>query len=256
LIIYPAIDLRHGQCVRLVKGDPAAQTVYGTDPAFMARRWTEAGARWLHIVNLDGAFGDSEAAKANQAAIAEISRSIEIPFQLGGGLRSMEDIEQAFQLGARRVILGTAAIEQPELVQQAIAQFGPGQVVAGIDASDGYVAVRGWREVTKVTALELALQLKDWGIRTVIHTDISRDGMLEGANLAASARLSSESGLAVIISGGVSGMADIRAAVALQHPGLDGIIIGKALYAGDIDLAEALTYAAAEQRPSLSERES
>lgn len=253
--VYPAIDLRGGQVVRLKEGDPARQTTYSKDPAATARRWLSAGAGWLHVVNLDaalstsvdasaetlskgGAFGDSDA--SSQAALQEIlaaARAFGAQVQFGGGLRSLEAIEAALDIGVNRAILGTLAIEQPDVLKEALDRFGPERVAVGIDARDGLVRVRGWQEGSGVPASELALQMRILGLRTVIFTDIRRDGMGRGLNLAATRSLADASGLEVIASGGVHTLEDVAAA---RQAGLAGAIIGRALYEGTVDLKEAL----------------
>ena len=232
--IYPAIDLRGGKVVRLQEGDLARMTAYSDDPSEMARRWLDAGARWLHVVNLDGAFGESE--DVNRSALEAILK-LDARVQFGGGLRSLEAIAYAFDLGVNRVVLGTIAIEQPDVVANALTRFGAERIAVGIDARDGLVRVRGWKDNSGVSALDLALQMRSMGLRTVIFTDISRDGLGSGLNIAASLKLAEASGLDVIASGGVKVMGDV---IAARDAGLSGVIIGRALYEGTIDLREAL----------------
>ncbi|MBN1401815.1 MAG: 1-(5-phosphoribosyl)-5-((5-phosphoribosylamino)methylideneamino)imidazole-4-carboxamide isomerase, partial [Anaerolineae bacterium] len=176
MIVYPAIDLRKGRCVRLQQGDAAAETVFVDDPADAARRWASEGAEWLHVVNLDGALG--EAGEANLAAVRRILAAADLPVQFGGGLRSLEDVSALLELGAARVILGTVALREPEVVQAALQRFGPERIAVGIDARAGLVAVHGWRDVSTVGATDLALQMRALGIERVVYTDIARDGML------------------------------------------------------------------------------
>ena len=233
-VIYPAIDLRNGKVVRLAQGDLARTTIYADDPAATARKWKEAGAAWVHVVNLDGAFG--EAAEANWRALKEIAKA-EIRIQFGGGLRDIESIRCAMRLGVARAVIGTAAVENPALVDVALAEFGPERVAVGVDAKDGRVRVKGWAEESAVTAVELAQRLKGQGIQTIIFTDVSRDGIGVGVNVEETASLAKESGLAVIASGGVAGIEDVRR---VRGAGLAGVIIGRALYEGEIDLAAAL----------------
>ncbi len=235
MIIYPAIDLRGGRCVRLRQGRADNETVYSDDPVQMAQHWVSQGALWLHMVDLDAAMGRPS---ANQAAIAAIAPSAGVPVQFGGGLRSMETIEAAFALGVRRVVIGTAAIRNPDLVRRAVARYGADAVAVGIDSRAGMVAVHGWQETTETAALSLALQMKTLGLEHIICTDVSRDGMLEGPNLDALRQMAEKSGMSVIASGGVSSLADVRALAAI--PGIDGAIIGQALYTGAFTLAEAL----------------
>lgn len=244
MILFPAIDLRHGRCVRLRQGDPKAETVFGDDPAAIARRWAALGAEWLHVVNLDGAFGDAEATDGdlppNLRRLAEIRSAIDIPIQFGGGLRRLQDITLALALGAARVVLGTAAVRDPQLVSEALRQFGRERVVVGIDARDGFVATHGWQETSSLPAATLARSLADAGLKRMVYTDISRDGMLAGVNLAATVELARSSGMAVIASGGVSSLADITALANCESAGIEGAIIGQALYTGALALDEAL----------------
>jgi phosphoribosylformimino-5-aminoimidazole carboxamide ribotide isomerase len=260
-IIYPAIDLRRGQVVRLRQGDPAAQTTYGDDPAMMARRWAAEGTAWLHVVNLDGALArsaeesplsiigqdsslpvvaqndtDGGGLSLNLRRLMEIRAAVALPIQFGGGLRTLDDIALGLELGATRVVLGTVAVRQPELVEEAVARFGADRIVVGIDARDGLVATHGWRETSALTALTVARRMADLGVPRIVYTDITRDGTLTGVNLAATAALARESGLKVIASGGVASLADIRALAARQADGIEGVIVGQALYTGAIDL--------------------
>jgi len=236
--IYPAIDLRGGRVVRLQEGDPARQTTYGNDPAQAAERWLEAGARWLHVVNLDGAFDENDSANhAALHAILEIASRFKARAQFGGGLRSHAAVERALDLGVSRVVLGTIAIEQPQLVTIAIEAFGADKIAVGIDARDGFVRVHGWQSESGILATDLALQMRDAGVRTIIFTDISRDGLGTGLNIPSTRALAQSSGLDVIASGGVHTLADV---VAAREAKLAGVIIGRALYEGTIDLQEAL----------------
>jgi phosphoribosylformimino-5-aminoimidazole carboxamide ribotide isomerase len=250
MIVYPAIDLRHGRCVRLVQGDPQAETVFGDDPAAVARRWAGMGAEWLHVVNLDGAFGDQSAPNRNAGALRAILNAVTIPLQFGGGLRSLGDVEAALSLGVSRVVIGTAALQNPELVEEAVRRFGGEYVAAALDVRNGRVATHGWQTLSQVTPLSLALRMKDAGVRRIVYTDISRDGMLSGVNAEACARLARKGRLAVIASGGVAGLEDVRCVQAVQGSGVEGIIIGRALYTGRIDLREALAVARLARRPS------
>lgn len=235
--IFPAIDLRHGQVVRLQHGDPRRQTVFSSDPAGIAQQWIAAGADWLHVVNLDGAF--DEAGAANWAALPALTR-LGARVQFGGGVRTLAGIERALAAGASRVILGTAAVENPALVAQALAHFGPERIVAGIDARDGWVKTRGWQQDGGQTPAGLGQQLRALGLTTIIHTDISRDGVLSGVNAAASAALAQATGLHVIASGGVAGLPDVRRCAALAAQGVVGVITGRAIYDGSLDLRQAL----------------
>ena len=238
--VYPAIDLRLGRVVRLVQGDPKRQTVFGDDPAAMARRWVEAGASWLHIVNLDGAFEEPD--NRNRAAIGQIMQALEgiephPGVQLGGGLRTIADIEQAFSSGIKRVILGTAAVQAPEILLAAIERFSPEQVAVALDVADNKVMLRGWVQAGEIDPLSLCKDLVRSGVAQIIYTDISRDGTGAGLNLAAAGALAQETGLSVIGSGGVKTLEDVRQA---RARGLSGVIIGRALYDGAISLPEAL----------------
>ena len=239
LLIIPAIDLRGGRCVRLVQGDPNRETVYADDPVAVARTFAAAGARRLHVVDLDGAFAGLP---SNLSVAAAIAKAVDVPVELGGGIRTMAAIEAVLAAGITYVILGTAAIEQPELVEEACRRF-PGRVLVGIDAREGRVAVRGWAEGTDKDAVELAREMRGLGVQQVIFTDIARDGMLSGPNLAALERVA-QAGVEVIASGGVSSLADVRAIASMRERGVAGAIIGKALYTGAVDLKEALAVAA------------
>lgn len=232
--IYPAIDLRGGKVVRLKEGDPARMTAYSDDPAETARRWLETGTSWLHVVNLDGAFGESDA--ANRSALEKILK-LEVQVQFGGGMRSLAAVERALELGVSRAVLGTIAIEQPEVVEAALKKFGAEKVAVGIDAREGLVRVRGWKDNSGISATDLALQMRTLGLRTVIFTDVSRDGLGSGLNIPSTRGLMEASGLDVIASGGVHTLADVNAA---RDANLAGVIIGRALYEGTIDLKEAL----------------
>jgi phosphoribosylformimino-5-aminoimidazole carboxamide ribotide isomerase len=228
--------------VRLVQGDPHAETVFSDDPPGTAQRWTALGAEWLHVVNLDGAFGDAVAG-ANLAALRAILGSVSIPVQLGGGLRSLPDIATALELGVRRAIVGTAAVEEPALVEAAVREFGTEAIAVAIDARDGMVATHGWLAVSDVSALELAQRVRVAGVGRVVYTDISRDGTLSGVNAGACAEVARATGLRVIASGGVATLADVDRVKAVESDGVEGIIIGRALYAGQIDLRAALALA-------------
>ena len=232
--IYPAIDLRSGKVVRLKEGDPARMTAYSDDPVETAQRWSSAGAGWLHVVNLDGAFGEHD--DLNRSALEAILK-LGTQVQFGGGLRSLAAIERAMDLGISRVVLGTVAIEQPTVVEAALKKFGSESIAVGIDARDGFVRVRGWKDASGVSALDLALQMQTLGLRTAIFTDVSRDGLGSGLNISATRELAEVSGLAVIASGGVHTLDDV---IAARDANLAGVIIGRALYEGTIDLREAL----------------
>ncbi len=237
MTILPAIDLKEGRCVRLLQGRQEDETVYSDDPAAVARRWQDEGATYLHLVDLDGAF---EGAFRNLAAITRILETVTIPAELGGGVRSLDDVSRLLSLGLDRVILGTVAIREPDVAQSAVERFGPERVVVGIDAKGGRVAVKGWVETTEVGAVDLALRMKALGVRRVIYTDIATDGMLAGPNIEATRVLAVETGLNVIASGGISSLDDLRRVAALEPLGVDGVIVGKALYEGRVDLREAI----------------
>lgn len=238
-IIFPAIDLRSGSVVRLRQGDPGQQTTYADDPAQVARRWLEAGAQWLHVVNLDGAFGESDG--ANQKAlksILQVTKEFKAQVQFGGGMRGEGDIVSALQLGVDRVVLGTMAVENPDLLQRAIRSYGPEVIGASLDARQGWVQVRGWQQGTQVRALQLASQLAGLGLKWLVYTDISRDGLGTGLNLEATSELALASGLQVIASGGVNSQEDVNQA---RRAHLAGVIIGRALYEGKLNLKAALS---------------
>ena len=234
MILYPAIDLKDGNCVRLLRGDMAKATVFGTDPAAQARAFAGAGCEWLHLVDLNGAFAGKP---VNAGAVEAILAAVKVPVQLGGGIRDMATIAGWLEKGLARVILGTVAVENPDLVREAAAEF-PGRIAVGIDARNGLVATRGWAEETQVGATALARSFEDAGVAAIIYTDIDRDGAMQGPNLAATKALARSVTIPVIASGGVSRIADL---VALRDTGvIAGAISGRALYDGAIDLAEAL----------------
>lgn len=236
--VYPAIDLRGGQVVRLKEGDPERLTAYSDDAAETARRWLEAGARWLHVVNLDGAFGERD--DVNREAlkvILEVTKFFDADVQFGGGVRSLEAVEAALSLGVSRVVLGTTAVEKPDVVAEALQRFGAEHIAVGIDARDGFVRVRGWKENSGISAVDLANKMKSLGLRTVNFTDVSRDGLGSGLNISSTRVLAYISGLEVIASGGVHTLEDVLAA---REAHLAGVIIGRALYEGTIDLERAL----------------
>lgn len=234
MILYPAIDLKDGNCVRLLRGDMEAATVFGNDPAAQARIFQEAGAEWLHLVDLNGAF---EGKPVNASAVEAILGAINIPVQLGGGIRDMATIENWLNRGLSRVILGTVAVENPALVREASDAF-PGQIAVGIDARGGKVATRGWATETDVTATDLARSFEDAGVAAIIYTDIDRDGAMQGPNTSATEALARAVNIPVIASGGVSSMKDLQALRDTRV--ISGAISGRALYDGAIDLAEAL----------------
>jgi phosphoribosylformimino-5-aminoimidazole carboxamide ribotide isomerase len=236
--IYPAIDLRTGKVVRLKEGDPARMTSYSDDPAQTARQWLSLGARWLHVVNLDGAFGENDS--ANQLAlraILKVAKEFGAQTQFGGGLRSVNDIQRAFDLGVDRTVLGTIAIQQPKVIREALQKLGMERIAVGIDAREGLVQVRGWADNSGISAIDLALQMRTLGLRTVIFTDIRRDGLGTGLNISSTCELAEASGLEVIASGGVHTLRDV---IAARNANLSGVIIGRALYDGTIDLKAIL----------------
>jgi len=236
MIIFPAIDLKNGHCVRLMQGDPERMTVYGRDPAEMAKRWEQEGAQWLHVVDLDGAFSKEP---RNKNAIQSIAKSVSIPIQVGGGLRNLETIKNYFEFGVERVIVGTAALRDPHLLRQACHLY-PKKVALGIDARDGKVAVEGWKEVSNKDAISLVRQYADVQLGAVIYTDIHRDGMQTGVNIEATRRLIEATEIPVIASGGVATLSDIESLLPLIPLGLMGVITGKAIYTGTLKLGEAL----------------
>jgi phosphoribosylformimino-5-aminoimidazole carboxamide ribotide isomerase len=234
VIIIPAIDLKDGKCVRLLQGRKESVTVYSDNPASVAGQWAGLGAELIHVVDLDGAFTGLQ---KNYEAIHAIRRAVDIPIQVGGGIRDIARIQKLMELGINRAILGTSAAKRPELVREACGLF-PGCIVVGIDASDGKVAVQGWEEVTELNALEFAGEMEKLGISGIIYTDISRDGMLTGPNIKAMSRMTSHVQVPVIASGGVSRIDDIQDLLQIQS--LWGVITGKALYEGKLDLKEAI----------------
>jgi phosphoribosylformimino-5-aminoimidazole carboxamide ribotide isomerase len=236
MIIYPAIDLKDGQCVRLRQGLMSQATVFGDNPAAQALDFEQAGFGYLHVVDLNGAF---EGEPVNAAAVRSILGAISIPMQLGGGIRTMAQIEAWLDAGVARVILGTVAVRDPALVRRAAADF-PGRVAVGIDAKDGRVAIEGWAETSELTATELAHRFEDAGVAAIIYTDISRDGLLTGLNLDATAALAREVSIPVIASGGLASIADIEQLIQPRYAMLGGAIAGRALYDGRLDAKAAL----------------
>lgn len=237
MILFPAIDLKDGACVRLVKGEMDAATVFNTDPAAQAQSFAAAGCDWIHVVDLNGAFAGRP---VNAAAVDAIIAAQPAPVQLGGGIREMETIALWLDKGVRRVILGTVALRNPALVKEACRRF-PGRIAVGIDARGGRVAVEGWAETSDMTARDLALKFEDAGVAAIIYTDIDRDGLLAGPNVEATAALAEAITTPVIASGGVSSLADLRALKARESSGIAGVISGRALYDGRIDLKDALS---------------
>ncbi len=241
MILFPAIDLKDGACVRLKRGAMDEATVFNTDPGAQARTFEDAGFEWLHCVDLNGAF---EGRSANREAIEAVRGAIKLPIQLGGGIRDRVGIESWLNAGITRIILGTAALKNPELVKEAARAY-PGRIAVGIDARDGKVAVEGWAETSQLEVAELARRFEDAGVAAIIFTDIGRDGMLQGVNVEATARLAKQVHIPIIASGGVAGIEDIDALVGANKPNILGVIIGRALYDGRIAAGAALRRAQA-----------
>jgi phosphoribosylformimino-5-aminoimidazole carboxamide ribotide isomerase len=247
MILYPAIDLKDGACVRLLRGDMEQVTVFNSDPAEQARRFAQQGFHWIHVVDLNGAVSGKP---VNSDAVAQILAAVDIPIQLGGGIRSMATLEHWLNRGVSRVVLGTVALKEPDLVRTACRHF-PGRVAVGIDARDGYVAVQGWAETSTVKALDLALKFEDSGVAAVVYTDINRDGAMGGLNIEATSDLAFALTTPLIASGGVSSLGDLAALKAEEDAGIDGVICGRALYDGRIDPQAALRLLAGDgQAPS------
>ncbi|HEV2707102.1 MAG TPA: 1-(5-phosphoribosyl)-5-[(5-phosphoribosylamino)methylideneamino]imidazole-4-carboxamide isomerase [Pyrinomonadaceae bacterium] len=240
MLIIPAIDLRDGRCVRLTQGRRAEVRVYDGDPVEIARRFENAGARLLHVVDLDGAFADANS--LNRKVARRIIRAVEIPVQFGGGLRSVTDVQQLIEYGAAQVVIGTLAAESPETLERFVQLFGF-RICVGIDARGGQVVTHGWEQEGKIGAVELARRVADAGVDRIVYTDVSRDGMLEGVNLEQTCHIARESGLRVTASGGVSSLADIEQLKTIRQCGVDSVIVGKALYEGRFTLEEALRVA-------------
>ncbi len=236
MILFPAIDLKDGQCVRLVQGDMDRATVFSDTPAQQAKTFEDQGFEWLHLVDLNGAF---EGKPVNGAAVEDILKTVSLPAQLGGGIRTLAQIESWLDKGIARVILGTAALRDPDLVIEACKKW-PGKIAVGVDAKDGFVAVEGWAEVSDIQALDLAKRFEDAGVAALIYTDISRDGAMQGMNVDATAHLANSVGIPVIASGGVTSLEDLTALKKVNAPGIIGVISGRAIYDGRLDPAEAL----------------
>jgi len=236
VILFPAIDLKNGECVRLIRGDMAQATVFNDDPASQAKAFQDAGFTYLHVVDLDGAFAGEA---RNAGAVERILQTVTVPVQLGGGIRTMAHIESWLEKGLSRVILGTVAVRQPDLVKQACAAF-PGRIAVGIDARDGFVAVEGWAEKSEITAIDLAQKFADCGVAAIIYTDIARDGVLKGLNFEATLDLAAAVPIPVIASGGLASIDDVARLLEPDCRNLAGAITGRALYDGRLDAAEAL----------------
>ncbi len=237
MLLIPAIDLKDGQCVRLKQGDMAQSTTFGEDPAAMARSWVSKGARRLHLVDLNGAFAGHP---KNEMAIRKILREVgsEVDVQLGGGIRDLDTIERYLDAGLRFVIIGTAAVKNPGFLQDACTAFG-GHIIVGLDARDGKVATDGWSKLTRHDVVDLGKKFEDYGVESIIYTDIGRDGMLTGINIDSTVRLAQALTIPVIASGGLSGIADIEALCAVEDEGVEAVICGRAIYSGDLDFAAA-----------------
>jgi phosphoribosylformimino-5-aminoimidazole carboxamide ribotide isomerase len=236
MIIFPAIDIKDGLCVRLMQGDPGRVTIYGKDPVAVARRWEEEGARWLHVVDLDGAFSRTP---RNREVVGSIVKGVSIPVQVGGGIRTLATMEDYLGAGVERVIVGTVALREPELLGEACSRF-PGRIALGIDARDGRVAVEGWKETTGIDAISLIKSFSDLELAAVIYTDIHRDGMQFGVNVEATRLLLEATRFPVIASGGVAALRDVEALLPLVPLGLAGVITGRAIYDGTLVLRDAL----------------
>ncbi|MBS0451177.1 MAG: 1-(5-phosphoribosyl)-5-[(5-phosphoribosylamino)methylideneamino]imidazole-4-carboxamide isomerase [Proteobacteria bacterium] len=237
MLLIPAIDLKDGRCVRLKQGDMDQSTIFSEDPAAMARKWVNAGARRLHLVDLNGAFAGKP---QNHAAIKAILQEVgdDIPVQLGGGIRDLDTIERYIDDGLRYVIIGTAAVKNPGFLKDACSAFG-GHIIVGLDAKDGKVATDGWSKLTGHEVADLGKKFEDYGVESIIYTDIGRDGMLSGINIDATVRLAQALTIPVIASGGLAGMADIEKLCAVEDEGVEGVICGRAIYTGDLDFAAA-----------------
>jgi len=237
MLLIPAIDLKDGHCVRLKQGDMAQATVFSEDPAAMARTWLSKGARRLHLVDLNGAFAGKP---QNFAAVRAILKAVgdDIPVQLGGGIRDLDTIEKYIDAGLRYVIIGTAAVKNPGFLKDACSAFG-GHVIVGLDAKDGKVATDGWSKLTGHEVVDLARKFEDWGVDSIVYTDIGRDGMLTGINVDATVKLAQALTIPVIASGGLAGMQDIEKLCAVEDEGIEGVICGRAIYSGDLDFAQA-----------------
>lgn len=242
MIIFPAIDIRDGKCVRLTEGRFDQETIFADRPVDMAVRWMKEGAEYLHLVDLDGALAGKP---VNMAAIKEIIKAVNIPVQLGGGIRTLDTIQECLDNGVQRVILGSIAVREPELVAEACKLYGD-RIVVGIDARDGQAAVEGWGVTGGISAEELAKRMAGAGVQRIIYTDISRDGMLSGVNVEATASLARAAGIPIIASGGVRDMDDMKAIKAAESAGIEGVIVGKAIYMGTLQLADALSLARGE----------
>lgn len=240
MLVIPAIDLREGKCVRLYQGRRDEETVFSTDPVAVAKMWQDKGASWLHVVDLDGAFTGRP---ANLEAVKSILAGVDIPVQLGGGLRTLEAVEQAFDLGVSRVVIGTAAVQDAGMLAEVVERFDRSRVAVGVDSKNGWVAVEGWETVVEKKVLDLIAEIKEFGVERIIYTDIWRDGTMEGVNLEGTREVAQYSQIRIIASGGVSSLDDLRALKELEAVGVEGVILGRALYVGAFSLEEALQVA-------------
>lgn len=238
MIIIPAVDISSGKCVRLRQGKKGDIKEYSDNPLEMALKWENEGAELLHLIDLDRTIDDSE---QNINIIENIVKILKIPVELGGGLRTMNDIEWALSIGVERVIIGTSVVENRKFVEEALRRFGNKKIIAGIDARNGYTAIRGWKETTKIKAIELAVEIEKMGIMTIIYTDIKRDGMLTGPNIEEVNKIIESTNLKIIASGGVSSIEDIKNLKSLNQPRLEGVIVGKALYEDKFSLKDAIS---------------
>ncbi len=237
MIIFPAIDIKNGKCVRLEQGDFNKEKVFSENPAEIAKNFEKLGAQYIHLVDLDGALGGE---LKNKEVISKIIEAVNIPLELGGGIRNLERIEELIDLGISRVILGTIAIENPKIVEQAIKKFGSDKIVVGIDAKKDMVAIKGWVEISTTKTLDLVKQMEKIGVKTIIYTDIAKDGMLEGVNIEEIVKITKNSSINVVASGGVASIEDIKQLKKLNNPQIEGVITGKAIYEKRLDLKEAI----------------
>jgi phosphoribosylformimino-5-aminoimidazole carboxamide ribotide isomerase len=238
--VYPAIDLRNGNVVRLKQGDPEQQTTYSEDPVGIANRWAGDGAAWLHIVNLDGAFDDATAARANRRALTAIACEVKVNIQFGGGLRTMDDVKAAFDAGANRIMLGTAAAEDPRLVAEALARYGAERIIIGLDSREGMIVTRGWKQETSLSASELGSRMREMGVIHALYTEVGRDGMMTGPAAELTGALAQLTGLRVIASGGVRNLDDVKEILLYAPRGVAGVVLGRSLYEGTLSLREAI----------------
>jgi phosphoribosylformimino-5-aminoimidazole carboxamide ribotide isomerase len=236
MMIIPAVDIKKGKCVRLLQGRMQDETIFSENPAAMAQKWAKAGAKLIHVIDLDGAFAKHP---QNIDAIRKILEHVDVPIQLGGGIRNLETIRMVMDFGIQRVIIGTEAVQNPEFVKEACKEY-PNQIILGIDARNGLVAIDGWSQTTQVTAIGLARQFENCGLAAINFTDIHRDGMLTGPNIEEIKALAKKIDIPVVASGGVSTLTDIQKLLALRSVGVTGVIVGKALYSGSLDLKEAI----------------